>query len=69
VRELTDGRKAFEEVRPQGWHDAEAACVKNPEFIHEARPGWVNRALRALQLETNSARTGPARSGPARQSD
>lgn len=60
MRELTDARKAFEEVRPHGWRDAEAAYVKNPELVHEAATGRVNRIVRALQLETE-IRTDPAR--------
>jgi Ti-type conjugative transfer relaxase TraA len=57
TRELRDARDAFETVRPHGWRDAEAAYVKNPEFVHEAGAGRVNRAVRALQLETE-IRTG-----------
>jgi hypothetical protein len=60
MRELTDARKAFEEVRPHGWRDAEAAYVKNPELVRETAGGRVNRAIRALQLETE-IRTDPAR--------
>jgi hypothetical protein len=52
MRELTDARKAFEDVRPHGWRDAEAAYVKNPELVRETATGQVNRAIRALQLET-----------------
>ncbi|MFT0862411.1 AAA family ATPase, partial [Ancylobacter sp. G4_0304] len=52
LRELTDARKAFEEVRPHGWRDAEAAYEKNPELVHEAADGKLNRTIRALQLET-----------------
>jgi Ti-type conjugative transfer relaxase TraA len=52
VRELADARKTFEEVRPHGWRDAEAAYVKDPNLVHEAATGRVNRAVRALQLET-----------------
>ncbi len=60
VRELTDACKAFEEVRPHGWRDAEAAYVKDPELAREAGSGRVNRAIRALQLETET-RTDPQR--------
>jgi len=60
LRELSDARKAFEAVRPHGWRDAEAAYVKDPELVHEAATGRVNRAVRALQLETE-IRTDPAR--------
>ena len=38
--------------------DAEAAYAKNPELTHEAATGRVNRAVRALQLETE-LRTDP----------
>ncbi|MGF7065676.1 Ti-type conjugative transfer relaxase TraA [Aminobacter sp. BE322] len=54
---LSDARKAFEEVRPHGWRDAEAAYVKNPELVREAAGGKLGRAIRALQLETE-IRTG-----------
>ncbi|WP_442879906.1 Ti-type conjugative transfer relaxase TraA [Aurantimonas sp. E1-2-R+4] len=60
VRELTDARKAFEGVRPHGWRDAEAAYVKEPGLAREAGAGRVNRAIRALQLETE-IRTDPSR--------
>jgi hypothetical protein len=60
MRELTNARKAFEEVRPHGWRDAEAAYVKDPELVHEAATGRANRAVRALQLETE-IRTDPGR--------
>jgi hypothetical protein len=52
VKELQEARKVFEEVRPYGSHDAEAAYKKNPELAREAAGGRVNRAIRALQLET-----------------
>ncbi|MFG1192857.1 Ti-type conjugative transfer relaxase TraA [Xanthobacter flavus] len=52
VKELRDARKAFEEVRPYGPHDAEAAYKKNPELASEAATGQLNRTIRALQLET-----------------
>lgn len=58
VTELRDARKAFEEVRPYGPHDAEAAYKKNPELASEAATGQVNRTIRALQLETE-LRTDP----------
>ena len=60
LRELSDARKAFEEVRPHGWRDAEAAYEKNPELVHEAADGKLNRSIRALQLETE-IRTDPER--------
>ena len=52
VKELQKARQVFEEVRPYGSHDAEAAYKKNPELAREAAGGRVNRAIRALQLET-----------------
>ncbi len=52
VKELQKARQAFEAVRPYGSHDAEAAYKKNPELAREAGSGRVNRAIRALQLET-----------------
>src|SRR5215831_3668354 len=52
VKELQEARRVFENVRPYGSHDAEAAYKKNPELAHEAGSGQVNRAIRALQLET-----------------
>jgi len=52
VKELQKARRTFEEVRPYGSHDAEAAYKKNPELAREAGSGRVNRAVRALQLET-----------------
>jgi hypothetical protein len=57
MRELNKARQAFEEVRPHGWRDAEAAYTKDPGLAHEAATGKVNRAVRALQLETE-IRTG-----------
>jgi Ti-type conjugative transfer relaxase TraA len=57
MRELRDARRAFEEVRPHGWRDAEAAYAKNPELVREAGAGRVNRIVQALQLETE-IRTG-----------
>jgi Ti-type conjugative transfer relaxase TraA len=60
VEELQEARAAFEEERSYGPHDAEAAYKKNPELASEAATGQVNRAIRALQLETE-IRTDPAR--------
>jgi Ti-type conjugative transfer relaxase TraA len=60
VKELQEARKVFEEMRPYGSHDAEAAYKKNPELVREAAGGQVNRAIRALQLETE-LRTDPSR--------
>jgi Ti-type conjugative transfer relaxase TraA len=60
VKELQEARKVFEQVRPYGSHDAEAAYKKNPELVREAAGGQVNRAIRALQLETE-LRTDPGR--------
>jgi hypothetical protein len=63
VNELQKARRVFEEVRPYGSHDAEAAYKKNPELAHEAAGGRVNRAIRALQLETE------LRMDPGRRAD
>jgi len=60
---LQDARKALEEVRPYGSHDAEAAYKKNPELASEAATGQVNRTMRALQLETE------LRADPQRRAD
>jgi Ti-type conjugative transfer relaxase TraA len=60
VKELQKARRTFEEVRPYGSRDAEAAYKKNPELAREAAGGRVNRAIRALQLETE-LRVAPSR--------
>lgn len=60
LRELGAARKAFEDVRPHGPADAEAAYIKNPELAREAGTGQVRRAVQALQLETE-LRTDPQR--------
>jgi len=60
VKELQKARQIFEEVRPYGSHDAEAAYKKNPELAREAAGDRVNRAIRALQLETE-LRVDPSR--------
>ena len=60
MKELQEARKVFEDVRPYGSHDAEAVYKKNPELVREAAGGQVNRAIRALQLETE-LRTDPSR--------
>ncbi|WP_425647699.1 Ti-type conjugative transfer relaxase TraA [Agrobacterium leguminum] len=59
-KELTEARRAFDEVRPHGWQDAEAAYGKGADLAREAGSGRVNRAIRALQLETE-IRTSPER--------
>ncbi|MDU0957485.1 MAG: AAA family ATPase, partial [Bradyrhizobium sp.] len=59
IRELQEARQRFEEVRPYGPHDAEAAYKKNPELAAEAASGDARRAIRALQLETE-LRTDPS---------
>ena len=63
VKELQKARRSFEEVRPYGSHDAEAAYKKDPELAREAAGGRVNRAIRALQLETE------LRIDPSRRAD
>jgi Ti-type conjugative transfer relaxase TraA len=52
VKELQKARRVFEEVRPYGSHDAEAAYKKKPELAREAAGGQLKGAIRALQLET-----------------
>jgi hypothetical protein len=63
VKELQKARQAFEDVRPYGSRDAEAAYKQNPELVREAAGGRVSRAVRALQLETE------LRSHPSRRAD
>jgi Ti-type conjugative transfer relaxase TraA len=63
VKELQKARRIFEEVRPYGSVDAEAAYKKDPDLAHEAAGGRVNRAIRALQLETEM------RINPGRRAD
>ena len=60
VKELQKARRIFEEVRPYGSVDAEAAYKKEPDLAHEAAGGRVNRAVRALQRETEM-RVNPGR--------
>ena len=60
VKEFQEARRGFEKVRPHGTHDAEAAYKKDPELAREAAGGQLNRAIRALQLETE-LRTDPGR--------
>jgi hypothetical protein len=60
VKELQKARRAFEEVRPYGSRDAEAAYKKNPELAREVAGGQVSRAVRALQFETE-LRANPSR--------
>lgn len=56
-RELGAARRAFDEVRPHGWQDAEAAYSKDNSLAREVGSGRIGRAIRALQLETE-IRTG-----------
>ena len=51
VTELQEARRVFEEVRPYGSHDAEAAYKKNPELALEAASGNPARAIRALHTD------------------
>jgi Ti-type conjugative transfer relaxase TraA len=60
VKELQKSRRALEEVRPYGSVDAEAAYKKNPDLASDVAGGRLNRAIRALQLETE-LRTDPGR--------
>lgn len=57
-RALADARRTFDEVRPYGWRDAEAAYNKDNSLAHEAGGDRLDRAIRALQLETE-LRTDP----------
>ncbi|WP_316239469.1 Ti-type conjugative transfer relaxase TraA [Bradyrhizobium sp. SZCCHNR1015] len=63
LKELREARQAFEELRSYGSRDAEAAYNKNPELAREAAQGQVNRAIRALQIETE------LRINPSRRAD
>jgi Ti-type conjugative transfer relaxase TraA len=51
-REIGAARRAFEEVRPFGWQDAEAAYSKDNSLAGEAGSGRIDRAVRALYQET-----------------
>jgi len=62
-RELGASRRAFEEVLPNGWKDAEAAYNKDNSLAREAGSGRVSRTIRALLLETE------IRIEPARRAD
>jgi Ti-type conjugative transfer relaxase TraA len=63
VKELNQARQVFEDVRPYGSVDAEAAYKKNPELAREAASGRLDRAVRSLQLETEM------RINPGRRAD
>jgi len=55
IEELHEARGAFNDLRPHGSYDAEAAYKRNPELATEAASGDRDRALparRALHLET-----------------
>jgi hypothetical protein len=58
LTELGGARRAFDDLRAHGSRDAEAAYVKDPALAKEAANGRANRAIRALQLETE-LRTNP----------
>jgi hypothetical protein len=66
LAELKSARKAFEELRPHGPRDAEAAYARDPSLASEAARGNANRAIRALQLETE-LRTNPELRAAVRQ--
>ncbi len=51
-RELGAARRAFDEVRPHGWQDAEAVYSKDNSLAREAGSGRISRTVRALYLET-----------------
>ena len=59
-RELGAARRAFDEVRPYGWQDAEAAYSKDNCLAHEAGTGKISRTVRALYREAE-IRTDPQR--------
>ena len=50
--ELGTARREFDEVRPYGWQDAEAAYSKDNTLAHEAGTGRIGRTVRALYQET-----------------
>jgi hypothetical protein len=52
LRTLNRSRDAFEALRPHGWRDAEEAFLKDSTLARDAAKGQFNRAIRALQLET-----------------
>ncbi|MEF2071925.1 Ti-type conjugative transfer relaxase TraA [Consotaella aegiceratis] len=51
-QELGAARRAFDQVRPHGWQDAESAYSKDNSLAREAGSGRINRTIQALQLET-----------------
>jgi hypothetical protein len=59
VRSLNSARDALEDLRPDGWRDAEAAYLKDPSLARDVAKGQTSRAIRALQLETE-LRTDPS---------
>ena len=62
VKELQEARKVFEEVRPYGSHDAEAAYKKNPELALEAASRQLNpRHPRAPARNRTAHRSEPPR--------
>ena len=62
VKELQEARKVFEEVRPYGSHDAEAAYKKNPELVLEAAVGQLSpRHPRAPARNRTAHRSEPPR--------
>ncbi|MFT4057694.1 MAG: AAA family ATPase, partial [Novosphingobium sp.] len=70
-RELGAARDAFEEVRPNGWQDAEAAYSKDNSLATEAGAGRIGRTVRALQLEAEirTGREADTGMGPAQRAD
>ena len=55
MKELQEARKVFEEVRPYGSHDAEAAYKKNPELALEAASGNSAAPSARSSLKPNCA--------------
>ncbi len=58
IEALQLARSRFDEVRPHGWRDAEAAYTQDHSLAAEGAAGPSRRAISALQLETE-LRTDP----------
>ncbi|RYY24579.1 MAG: Ti-type conjugative transfer relaxase TraA [Sphingomonadales bacterium] len=59
VQEIREARNALNALRENASHDIETAYKKDPSLASEAAGGSLNRAVRAMQLETE-LRTDPA---------
>lgn len=64
-------RQAFEDVRPQGSRDAEAAYNKDNSLAAEAANGRVRRTIQAIQMEAEirTGRDGDAAMGLNQRAD